>query len=108
MSVRAPTISAEMFLHVSAQTSPLRSGAAQGGQKMKVGVFGSEMFKLPTIVNVLLAAGAEQQPELVFVMTVVLREQPMQHGAKRSDPVPLAMNAVSRKGGRKMKSPNGP
>src|ERR1700730_2355052 len=76
----------QMFLHVSSQPFPLGSSTAQRGQKLKVGVLGGEMFKLFAIVNVLLAARAEQQPELAFPMTVAFRQQPVQHGAERSDP----------------------
>ena len=46
----------QMFLHVSSQPFPLGSATAQRGQKMKVGVFGGEAFKLFAIVNALLAA----------------------------------------------------
>src|ERR1700688_4054467 len=53
---------------------------------MKVGVLGGETFKLLAIVNVLLAARAEEQPELASKMTFALRQEPMQHGAKRCDP----------------------
>src|SRR4029077_14250890 len=76
----------QMFLHVSAEPFPIGSGAAQRGQKMKVGVFGGETFKLFAIVSVLLAARAEQQPELASKMTFALRQQPVQHGAERRDP----------------------
>src|ERR1019366_4630405 len=58
---------------------------AQGGKKMKVGVLGGQMLELLAIVNVLLAARAEHQPELVSLMTVTLRQQPVQHGTKRRD-----------------------
>src|SRR5580658_10751754 len=52
---------------------------------MKVGVLGGQALEFLTIVNVLLAARAEEQPELASLMTVVIRQQPMQHGAERRD-----------------------
>src|SRR5208337_1844475 len=75
-----------MFLDVSAQALPLSSSTAQGGQKMKVGVFGSEMVKLLAIVNVLLAARTEKQPELASLMPIAFRQQPVQHGTEGRDP----------------------
>src|ERR1700730_5517729 len=76
----------QMFLHVSSHPFPLGSATAQRGQKMKVGVLCCEAFKLLAIVNVPLAARAEEQPELASLMTVALRQQPVQDGAKRRDP----------------------
>src|SRR5580658_1476666 len=75
-----------MFLHVSAKPFPPCFTTTQGGQKMEIDVVSSETLKLLAIINVPLAARAEQQPELVSLMTVALRQQPVQHGAERSDP----------------------
>src|SRR5208337_491459 len=68
------------------QPFPLRAAAAQRGQKMEVGVLGGEMLELLAIINVLFAARAEQQPELVSMVTHVFGEQPVQHGAEGRDP----------------------
>src|SRR6266481_2919974 len=86
MSVRVPTISARCSC--TYPRSPFQSAAARlkRGQKMKVGVFGGEAFKLLAIVNVLLAARAKEQPELASAMTVRFRQQPGQHGSEWRDP----------------------
>src|SRR5450631_33453 len=76
----------QMFLHVSSQPFPLWIGAAQRGKEMKLGMVGGEPFKLLAIINVLLAARAEEQPELASLMAVALGQQPMQHGAERRNP----------------------
>src|SRR5208282_222386 len=49
---------------------------------MKVSVLGGQTFELLTIINVLFAARAEEQPELASLMTVAFRQQPVQHGAE--------------------------
>src|SRR5208282_1346053 len=74
-----------MFLHVSAQALPRRCGATQRRQKMEVIVLGGDLLKLLAIINVLLAAHAEQQPELLPTMTGVFGQQPVQHGAEGRD-----------------------
>src|ERR1035438_3062862 len=74
-----------MFLHVSSQAFPLCFTATQRGQKMKVGVLGGETLKLFAIIDVPLTARAEEQPELLSLMTVPLRQEPVQHGTKRRD-----------------------
>src|SRR5208282_2235137 len=79
-----------MVLHISSQAFPVGVGATQRGQKMKVGVFGGQLFELVAIVNVLLAARPEEQPEtallMVFVfLTISLGQQPVQHGAEGRD-----------------------
>src|SRR5260370_12878925 len=75
-----------MLLHISAQPFPLRFTATQRRQKMKIVMLCSQTFKLIAIVNVLLAARAEEQPELVSLMTGAFCQQPGQHGAEGRDP----------------------
>src|SRR5208282_77392 len=77
-----------MLLYISAQPLPIFCSPAQGRQKTKVGVSGRQLVKLLAIVNVPLAARAEQQPELASLVTVALRQQPVQHGAEGRDPCP--------------------
>src|SRR5277367_5175453 len=45
-------------------------------------MLGRQSCKLLAIINVLLVARAEQEPESASLMTVVLRQQPMQHGSE--------------------------
>src|SRR5260370_23450276 len=71
----------QMFLDISSEAFPLGRATAQRGEKMKVGVICCQMLELLAIVNILLAARAEQQPELASLSTVGLAEQPSQYGA---------------------------
>src|SRR5260370_2963949 len=75
-----------MLLHISAQPFPLRFTATQRGKKMKIVMLFRQTLKLIAIVNVLLAARAEEQPELASLMPVAARQQPVQHGAEGGDP----------------------
>ncbi len=75
---------------------------------MEVGVVGGETFKLLSIINILLAARSEQQPELASLMTIILSQQPVQHGAERRNPGSGRNEHGVARGGCKMKLPNGP
>src|ERR1700678_2092211 len=76
----------QMLLHISAQSLPFVAGTAERRQKMEVVMIGRQLIELCTIVEILLAPRAKQQPELTSLMTVVFREHPLQHRTKRSDP----------------------
>src|SRR5882672_2279455 len=53
---------------------------------MKIGVLRSEPLELLAIVDVLLVTHAEQQPEFASFMPGWIRQQPVKHRAKGSDP----------------------
>ena len=74
-----------MLLHISSQPLPFFACAAQRRQKMKVVVLGCELLEFRAIVKILLAARAKEEPKLVFLVAVGLREKPVQHGAKWGD-----------------------
>src|SRR5260370_18854762 len=75
-----------MLVHISTQHFPLRVTATQRGKKMKIVMLFRQTLKLVAIVNVLLVARAEEQPELVSLMTGAFCQQRGQHGAERRDP----------------------
>src|SRR5260370_33540810 len=75
-----------MLMHIAEKRLLLRCTATKRGKKMKIVMLFRQTLKLLAIVNVLLMARAEEQPELVSLMTVALRQQPGQHGAERRDP----------------------
>src|SRR5580700_1727404 len=78
----------QMLLHISAQPFPLLARAAQRGQKMKVVMLPRQSLELLAIIKVWNRARPKQQPELMPLMPLRVRQQPVQHRAKRSNPRP--------------------
>src|SRR6266702_2804557 len=75
-----------VLLHIPAESLPLRASPAERRQEIKIGVLLCEALELFAIVDVLLAAHTEQQPELTILMARRIGEQPVQHRSKRRDP----------------------